>query len=214
MGGREGVPSNGNVDTATVWLAVTGHELDVIAGSSWRSLPAELGSVVTIFPSRSAAVAVVREQVVRSQRVGHVLSAELARSMVDGSSAGAAVTDAATFNGWTTAERLRFLNRLPRNLRPDQLSELDRRLSLNSAGNNEVLFAWLNLALDNRYQPAVEPAERFLAAMGRRKFVLPLFQTLWGEGEWGQAIARRVYQRVRPTYHAVTSGSVDRVVGR
>jgi leukotriene-A4 hydrolase len=122
--------------------------------------------------------------------------------------------DAATFNGWTTAERLRFLNRLPRELSADQLMLLDRRLGLNTAGNNEVLFAWLNLALANRYQPAVEPAERFLANMGRRKFVLPLFTTLWGEGEWGRAIARRVYARTRPSYHAVTTTSVDRVVGR
>jgi leukotriene-A4 hydrolase len=122
--------------------------------------------------------------------------------------------DAATFNGWTTAERLRFLNRLPRELSADQLMLLDRRLGLNTAGNNEVLFAWLNLALANRYQPAVAPAERFLAAMGRRKFVLPLFQTLWGQGEWGRAIARRVYAQVRPSYHSVTTGSVDRVVGR
>ncbi len=119
----------------------------------------------------------------------------------------------ASFQRWTTAERLRFLNRLPRELAQPRLAALDRALSLNTAGNNEVLFAWLNLALANRYEPAVAPAERFLAAMGRRKFVLPLFETLWGEGEWGRAIARRVYARTRPTYHAVTTGSVDRVLG-
>jgi leukotriene-A4 hydrolase len=119
----------------------------------------------------------------------------------------------AAFGRWTTAERLRFLNRLPRELPEPRLAELDRALSLSTAGNNEVLFAWLNLALANRYQPAVAPAERFLAAMGRRKFVLPLFQTLWGEGEWGRAIARRVYAQTRSTYHAVTTGSVDRVLG-
>ena len=31
--------------------------------------------------------------------------------------------------------------------------------------------------------------------IGRRKFVLPLFETLMGEGEWGQPIAERVYAR-------------------
>ncbi len=120
---------------------------------------------------------------------------------------------AAAFGRWTTAERLRFLNRLPRELAQPRLTELDRALSLSSQGNNEVLFAWLNLALANRYEPAVAPAERFLASMGRRKFVLPLFQTLWGEGDWGRAIARRVYAQTRPTYHAVTTESVDRVLG-
>jgi len=121
--------------------------------------------------------------------------------------------DAAAFGRWTTAERLRFLNNLPRELPAARLNDLDQRLGLSRAGNNEILFAWLKLALANRYDPAVPVAERFLAEMGRRKFVLPLFETLWAEGEWGRPIAQRLYQRTRPSYHAVTTGSVDRVLG-
>jgi len=121
--------------------------------------------------------------------------------------------DAAAFGRWTTAERLRFLNNLPRALPAARLAELDQRLGLSQAGNNEILFAWLKLALANRYDPAVPVAERFLAEMGRRKFVLPLFETLWAEGDWGRPIAQRLYQRTRPSYHAVTTGSVDRVLG-
>ena len=29
------------------------------------------------------------------------------------------------------------------------------------------------------------------------------------QGDWGQPIARRLYERVRPTYHPVTGNSVD-----
>ena len=122
--------------------------------------------------------------------------------------------DATAFGRWTTAERLRFLNRLPRQLSAARLAELDQRLALNRQGNNEILFAWLNLALANRYEPAVPVAERFLGNVGRRKFVLPLFQTLWAQGDWGQPIARRIYAATRPGYHAVTTASVDRVVGQ
>ena len=60
-----------------------------------------------------------------------------------------------------------------------------------------MLFAWLQLALANRYEPAVPAAERFLTGMGRRKFVSPLFETLIGEGEWGRPIAQRIYARAR-----------------
>jgi hypothetical protein len=49
-------------------------------------------------------------------------------------------------------------------------------------------------------------------SMGRRKFVLPLFRSLMAQGEWGQAIARRVYAQARPGYHSVTANSVDKVV--
>jgi hypothetical protein len=110
---------------------------------------------------------------------------------------------------WTTAERLRFLNGLPRELPQPRLAELDRALGLTGSRNSETLFAWLQLALANRYQPAVAAAERFLLSMGRGKFVAPLFKTLMAQGEWGKAIAEPLYQRARPTYHSVTSSQVD-----
>lgn len=119
--------------------------------------------------------------------------------------------DAAKWAGWTTAERLRYLNRLPRVLTPAQLIQLDTTLHLShvSHTNNETLFAWLNLALANRYTVAVPVADRFLNSVGRRKFVLPLFRTLWGQGDWGRDVARRIYANSRRGYHPVTSSSVD-----
>jgi hypothetical protein len=118
------------------------------------------------------------------------------------------------YASWTTAERLRFVNGLPRALDAARLAALDSAFSLTASGNAEVLFAWLQLALANRYQPAVPAAERFLAAMGRRKFVAPLFETLLGEGDWGRPIAERVYARTRGSYHPVTLSAVDRLIGR
>ena len=115
----------------------------------------------------------------------------------------------ADFARWTTAEKLRFIDDLPRTLPKERLAELDQRLRLNQASNNEVLFAWLELAVANRYDPALPTLERFLAAMGRRKFVLPLFEALSKDKEWGLAIARRLYPTVRPLYHSVTYQSVD-----
>jgi leukotriene-A4 hydrolase len=114
--------------------------------------------------------------------------------------------------GWTTAERLRLLAKLPRELSRQQLGDLDAHLGLSQSGNNEILFAWLELALINRYEPAVPLAEKFLAAVGRRKFVLPLFRALMDQGEWGQPIARRIYAETRAGYHSVTQNSVDAVV--
>jgi hypothetical protein len=118
------------------------------------------------------------------------------------------------YAGWTTAERLRFLNGLPRELPQARLAELDRALNLTQSGNSETLFAWLQLALASRYEPAIPAAERFLLSQGRRKFVSPLFTTLMGEGEWGRPIAQRIYQAARPGYHAVTTGTVDKTMGR
>jgi leukotriene-A4 hydrolase len=122
--------------------------------------------------------------------------------------------EAIGFGKWSTAERLRFLNALPRQLPKERLEALDRTYNLTDAGNNEVLFAWLRLTITNRYEPAVPAVERFLTSMGRRKFVAPLFEALVQQGEWGRPIAERIYERARPTYHSVTSGTVDRTLGR
>jgi aminopeptidase N len=120
--------------------------------------------------------------------------------------------DPEAWAGWTTAERLRLIAKLPKELSDKELGDLDRNLDLSRSGNNEVLFAWLELALANRYEPAVPVAEKFLARVGRRKFVLPLFEVLMGQGEWGQTIARRIYAKTRAGYHSVTQGSVDAVM--
>ena len=121
--------------------------------------------------------------------------------------------------GWNTQQRQRFLSWRPDDgakawLDETQLADLNRTLNLNAEGNAEVLFAWLQVALAHRYAPSVDTVETFLTEVGRRKFVLPLFQTLWGQDKWGQDHARRIYAKARPLYHPITANSVDALMGR
>jgi aminopeptidase N len=122
--------------------------------------------------------------------------------------------------GWNTQQRQRFLTWRPEGregaewLTNAQLADLESTLGLADEGNSELTFAWLEVAVAHRYQPAVPALERFLLTQGRRKFVLPLFTALWGEGNWGRPIATRLYAQARPGYHPITTGSVDAVVGR
>lgn len=120
--------------------------------------------------------------------------------------------DVGAWTDWTAAERLRFLAKLPAKLDAERLAQLDSSLGLSKSGNNEILFAWLKLALDNRYEPAVPVAEKFLSTVGRTKFVRPLFAALMNQGEWGKLIAQRIYAKTRPGYHAVTQRAVDAIV--
>ena len=120
--------------------------------------------------------------------------------------------DKAAWDKWTSAERQRFLAKIPRKMSNADLAALDDALSLSGSGNNEELFLWLELAMQNRYEAAVPTTEKFLAEVGRRKFVAPLFEALMDQGSWGQPIARRIYARTRSGYHAVTRGTVDAMV--
>lgn len=127
--------------------------------------------------------------------------------------AASADASAIPWSGWSTQERQRFLGELPNEIPADRLAALDSALGLSQSGNAEVLFAWLMIAIENRYEPALPALENFLTSMGRRKFVAPLFAALMEEGDWGQPIARRIYARARPGYHSVTTGTVDASVG-
>ncbi len=118
----------------------------------------------------------------------------------------------AAWAGWSSAERQRFLDNIPKERTAAQLATLDDALGLSGSGNNEELFLWLELALANRYDPAVPQAESFLATVGRAKFVRPLFETLWEQGDWGRPIATSIYATTRGSYHSVTRRGVDRVM--
>ena len=72
-----------------------------------------------------------------------------------------------------------------------------------------MLFAWLELAVANRYQPAVPALENFLRSQGRRKFVRPLFTALSKDAVWGRPIAERLAPEVRPLYHPMTQAALD-----
>jgi aminopeptidase N len=113
------------------------------------------------------------------------------------------------WNGWTTDERLRYLNKLPRKLPRERLDALESAFDLNQTGNMEVKFAWLELAVVNRYDPAVPALEQFLTTQGRRKFVRPLIKALAEDRSWGRPIAARIYRQARPLYHPLVTRELD-----
>jgi hypothetical protein len=92
-----------------------------------------------------------------------------------------------------------------------RLTELNGQLHLNEAGNNEVLFAWLELAVANRFDPALPALEKFVTTQGRRKFVRPLITALAEDKQWGRPIAVRLYRQARPSYHPVTTRDLDKL---
>ncbi len=118
----------------------------------------------------------------------------------------------AAWSGWNTMQRQRFLQTLPRELPAARLAALEAPLGLNTIGNMEVRFDWLALAVRNGYEPAGAAVERFLTEQGRGKFVRPLYRALMDQGAWGQALARRIYQNARATYHPIVQAGVDRIV--
>jgi hypothetical protein len=112
---------------------------------------------------------------------------------------------------WSTPEWMHFLRGLPDEIPAARLADLEKTFKLSASGNSEVLFAWLKIAIRNRYQRAFPAIERFLTSQGRRKFVAPLYSDL-AKTEWGRPMAMEIYRKARPTYHAVAVTTIDQAL--
>lgn len=112
---------------------------------------------------------------------------------------------------WTAHEWLHFLRGLPRDLDAERMGQLDETFQLTQSSNAEIVAEWLRLAALVRYEPAFSRLEDFLLNVGRRKFLVPLYRALLAT-EDGTAQARQIYQRARPGYHAISTGTLDELL--
>jgi len=113
---------------------------------------------------------------------------------------------------WTTHEWLRFLDNLPEDLTTDQMAQLDQAFGFSKSGNSEIIGLWAVQSIRKGYKPAYPAIEAFLTNQGRRKFLDPIYRELV-KTEEGKEFALRVYAKARPTYHPVSVGTIDRIVG-
>jgi leukotriene-A4 hydrolase len=111
---------------------------------------------------------------------------------------------------WNAQQRQYFLRILKEPLTYEQLETLDKVLGLSTSRNAEVNFEWFLLCIRNGHEAVKPQLEAFLSTVGRRKFVLPIYQELFARNEW-QEWGNGLYERNRPSYHSITSGSVDRL---
>jgi hypothetical protein len=114
--------------------------------------------------------------------------------------------------GYSTQHWQYFLSQLPDNLTVEQMTALDTAFQFTRTHNSEILFAWLQLAIKHRYQPAMPALHDFLVSQGRMKFCTPLYRSLMAEPGWGAEMARRIYAEAKPGYHELTRASVENVV--
>ena len=114
--------------------------------------------------------------------------------------------------GWATQEWLRFLNGLPRQQAPERLKELDETLRLSASTNAYVRSAWYELAIANRYEPALGGMGDYLNTVGRGLLIRPVYTALMAQGEWGAAHARRFFAEAKAGYHPVTAGQIEKIV--
>ncbi len=115
---------------------------------------------------------------------------------------------------WTTHEWLRFIQGVHAQLDTDgrnTVAQLDQWFGFSHSGNSEILAAWWQPVIAHKYTEAYPQMERFLIDVGRRKFLTPTYRAL---KETSQIeVARTIYEKARPSYHAVSRQTMDLLLG-
>jgi leukotriene-A4 hydrolase len=104
-----------------------------------------------------------------------------------------------------------YLDRMPRPAAQATCAALDERFALSASRNAEILSAWLQLALESEYAPALARAEAFLGEVGRMKYLKPLYRALARRPET-RSRARSIFERFRPGYHPIACHVIDKLL--
>ncbi|NVJ49592.1 MAG: M1 family metallopeptidase [Gammaproteobacteria bacterium] len=112
---------------------------------------------------------------------------------------------------WSVHEWLYFIESLPADLARRKIRELDRTLGLTESNNAEIQFAWYRFALTNGYREVDPAVAEFLKSVGRRKFIVPLYQLLADLSPQSKVWAADIYRQARAGYHPLAQQSIDKI---
>jgi leukotriene-A4 hydrolase len=139
------------------------------------------------------------------------VDAEVAALLAGDSAASLATSD------WVSQQWVHFIRALPNDLGTKGFDEVDDLFRFSGSGNIEVATAWLEKAIESGYlfeRPAVDQAMAdFLTRHGRALYIKKVYAKLAATSA-GLGRARAVYATARASYHSVSQGVIDRIVGR
>ncbi len=112
---------------------------------------------------------------------------------------------------WVAQQWLYFLDGMPPKLATSQLADLDKAFGLSKSPNAEIGLSWFRLVIVNNYQPGFAGLEVYLNAIGRRKLIEPLYESLMKTPQ-GTELAKRVFAKARPGYHPEAIKAIEAIV--
>jgi aminopeptidase N len=112
---------------------------------------------------------------------------------------------------WSATEWALYLESVPRPAPEATCRTLDDQYKLTASQNYDVLVPWLTLALKSGYLAVVPRVEQTLGAVGRMKYLRPLFTAL-AANPHTRATAVAVFERNRASYHPIARQMVESIL--
>jgi aminopeptidase N len=110
---------------------------------------------------------------------------------------------------WSTHEWIHFIHSLP--IQAALAEPLEQAFQLSKSENAEIASIWLIYLIKNNYgKQYLAAIDGFLTGVGRRKFVLPIFEQLIDSGLKEEA--KQLFNQVKDGYHPITYNSVNELL--
>jgi len=113
---------------------------------------------------------------------------------------------------WHGPQWALYLELLPRAADVELLREIDERFGLSRVPNTEVRWAYLLLALESGYDGVTAQVEAFLKAIGRMKYILPMYKAMARRDQTCLDWAWRIFYGAKSGYHPIAVGQVERIL--
>jgi leukotriene-A4 hydrolase len=124
---------------------------------------------------------------------------------------GGAVPAKAQTSAWSATEWALYLESVPRPAPEATCRALDEQYQLTASQNYDVLVPWLTLALKSGYLAVQPRVEQALAAIGRMKYLRPLYTALAAND---RARAAAIFERNAASYHPIAKQMVESILAK
>jgi hypothetical protein len=108
-------------------------------------------------------------------------------------------------------EWLEFLRKLPDSISKDRLNYLDKYVGFTKWNNAEIKTEWYSLAIRSGYKEVFPQIANFLKNVGRRKYLLPIYEEL-AKSEENLKWARITFAEAKENYHFVSMQSIAEIL--
>lgn len=93
----------------------------------------------------------------------------------------------------------------------EQVKSFDKIFKFSNRSNAEICCDWFTLSVKAGYTQNRPQIESFLTSVGRRKFLMPIYEALAKTPE-GKIWAKKVFEKAKSGYHSVSAVSVQEVL--
>lgn len=113
--------------------------------------------------------------------------------------------------GLSAHEWVYLIRNLPDSMTQSQFNNWNNLYRWSKSGNNEIKAAWIEKSTIAGYgKDIIKDTAEFLNAVGRRKYLEPIYTALIKHGLKSEA--REIYQKARRSYHYVSVRTIDELL--